>query len=230
MGRASILILGKASQAGSSLRTFLSERDFETTGAQDVEAAIDLVRSTRFDLVLLDLDAPSKTSIRMCQEIRALSHTGIILLAARTTEKDRVEALLAGADDYLTKPFGMSELIARIRAVRRRILVLSCLDSSRISLDGVEIDFDRRSVRAGSHEERLTPKEFDLLRYLATRANQTVSHRDLLNAVWGFDYGTTEHCLRYYIGCLRKKIEPSPNEPKFLLTVPWTGYQLRLPE
>jgi two-component system KDP operon response regulator KdpE len=230
MGQASILILGEASQASSPVRTFLVESGFGITGARDVDAAFNLMRSTRFDLLLMDMDAPNRASIRTCQEIRGLSDMGIILLVGKTTEKDRVEALLAGADDCITKPFGMSELLARIRAVRRRSLVLSQLNCSRISLDRVEVDFDRRCVRVGNREERLTPKEFDLLRYLSTRANQTVSHRDLLKAVWGGDYAATDHCLRYYIGCLRKKIEASPSEPKYLLTVPWVGYRLLLPE
>ena len=228
MEQRSILIVGSSSQMDGPLRNTLVERGFRVAGASDVQEGIELIRSTRFDLLLLDV--PDKAAIRVCQEIRSISDMGIILLATSSAEKDMVEALLSGADDYLTKPFSNSKLLARIRAVLRRISVVSRSECSRISLDGVEVDFDRRRITVGCKEERLTPKEFDVLRYLASRANQTVGHRELLQAVWGLDYGTTEHCLRHYVGKLRKKIEASPNQPKYLLTVPWVGYHLRLPE
>jgi two-component system KDP operon response regulator KdpE len=230
MSQGSILILDNDPQIRRVLMTSLVGEGFEVSGTPDREAAIDLIHSTRLDLLLLDLDVPDGAAIRICREVRALSDIGIIRLAASTAERDKVNTLLAGADDYLTKPFNMAELLARIRVVLRRRAVLSGLECSRIQLDDLDIDFDKRRVRVGDREKRLTPKEFNVLRYLAARANKTVGHRELLQAVWGIDYGSREQCLRGCIGRLRKKIEVSPNEPKYLLTFPWVGYQLRLPE
>jgi two-component system KDP operon response regulator KdpE len=212
------------------LRTALIEKGFGVTEACEIEAAADLLRTTRFDLLLLNLDVPVNAGIRMCQEIRMISDTGIILLGASTAERDMVDALMAGADDYLAKPLSMAALLAHIRAVLRRSSDISRLECRNISLDGVEVDFERRRVRVGNREERLTPKELAVLRYLAVRANRTVGHRELLQAVWGFEYGSSEQCLRGYIAKLRKKVEASPNHPKYLLTVPWVGYRLRLPK
>ena len=230
MSQGSILILGNAPQIRRVLMAGLVGEGFEVSGARDREAVVDLIHSTRFDLLLLDLDAPDGAAIGTCREIRALSDMGIIRLAGSTAERDKVDTLLAGADDYVTKPFSMPELLARIRVVLRRRAVLSTPECSRLHLDDLEIDFDRRRVRVGDREERFTPKEFNVLCYLAARANKTVSHRELLQAVWGIDYGSREQCLRGCIGRLRKKIEVSPNQPKYLLTFPWVGYQLRLSE
>jgi two-component system KDP operon response regulator KdpE len=226
----SILVVNNDPQIRRALLTRLVGDGFEVCGTQNCEGAIDLIHSMRFDLLLLDLDASDGAAIRICREIRALSDMGIIRLAASTTERAKIDTLLAGADDYLTKPFNMPELLARIRVVLRRRAVLSGLECSRIHLDGLDIDFDKRCVRVGDREERLTPKEFDVLSYLAARANKTVGHRELLQAVLGIDYGGREQCLRGCIRRLRKKIEVSPDQPKYLLTFPWVGYQLRLPE
>jgi two-component system KDP operon response regulator KdpE len=230
MGQASILILGALPATDREMRGALIEAGFGITDARNVEDAMELVRCTKFDLLLLNLDLPVSAGIRICQEIRTLSGLGIILLAPSTAERDMVEALLAGADDYLSKPLRIPELLARIRAVLRRSSDISRLECNRLRMDGVEVDFVRRRVRVGNREERLTPKEFDVLRYLAIRANKTVGHRELLQAVWGFEYGSTEQCLRGCVAKLRKKIEPSPNQPKYLLTVPWVGYRLLLPD
>ena len=231
MSQGSILILDNDSHVRRLLMTSLVGEGFEVSVARDREAAIDLIHYTRFDLLLLDLDAPDGAAIGTCREIRALSDMGIIRLAASTAERDKVDTLLAGADDYLTKPFNMPELLARIRVVLRRRAVLAGLEQCRrIHLEDLDIDFDKRRVRVGDQEKRLTPKEFAVLRYLATRANKVVGHRELLQAVWGLDYGSREQCLRGCIGRLRKKIEISPNQPKYLVTFPWVGYQLRLQE
>jgi two-component system KDP operon response regulator KdpE len=230
MSQGSILILGNDPQIRRVLMTSLVGEGFVVSGRRDREAAIDLIHSVRFDLLLLDLDAPDGAAIGTCREIRALSDMGIIRLAASTTERDKVDSLLAGADDYVTKPFNMPELVARIRVVLRRRAVVAGLECSHIHFEDLDIDFDRRCVKVGDREKRLTPKEFNVLCYLAARANKTVGHRELLQAVWGIDYGGREQCLRGCIGRLRKKIEVSPNQPKYLLTFPWVGYQLRLPE
>jgi two-component system KDP operon response regulator KdpE len=152
------------------------------------------------------------------------------MLTVRNTESDIVEALDAGADDYVTKPFGARELLARIRAALRRAATTIENSVREIRLGDVTIDFSSRQVRARDEEVRLTSKEFDLLSYFATHPNKTITHRELLQAVWGPDYGDEQEYLRVFINRLRKKIERSPKNPKYLLTEPWVGYRLRLPE
>jgi two-component system KDP operon response regulator KdpE len=218
------LILDNDPRARRALRAMLVEDGFEITDTHDGAAAIGLARSTRFDLLLVDIDAPGKIGIKTCREIRALSGMGIILLAASGAERDKVDALLAGADDCVTKPLNMPELLARIRAVLRRT-ALSSPKCSHIELNDLEVDFDLRRVKVCGREKRLTPKEFCVLHFLVARANKIVACRELLHAFWGPDYEGTEQCLRDCISRIRKKIEPSPNQPRYLLTVPWVGYR-----
>ncbi len=229
MNHGSILVSDNDPQIRRLLQTSLAGEGYEVSSTRDCEAAIDLIHSSRFDLLLLGLDVPSRAAIRTCQEVRAHSDMGIILLARSPAEGHKVDTLLAGADDYLTKPFSMPELLARISVVLRRRTVLSGIESGPMHLDDLQIDFDKRRVRVGDREERLTPKEFEVLRYLAARANRVVGHRELMQAVWGIDYDSREQCLRGCIARLRKKIETSPKQPKYLVTVPWVGYELRLP-
>jgi two-component system KDP operon response regulator KdpE len=232
MSQPSILLLGNASPINPAVRTTLVERGFRVAGAWDwdVGDAVDLMYFSKFELALLNLDTPCNTSVRACREIREHSDMGIILLSASTAERDKIDALQAGADDYVTKPFEVPELLARIRAVLRRSSVPSDPKSGRIQLDDLEIDFETRRVRVRGRKERLTPMELDLLRYLLTRANKTVAHLELLQAVWGIEFESTDHCLRGCVARLRRKIEASPNQPKYLLTEPWVGYRLQLPK
>ena len=148
------------------------------------------------------------------------------MLTVRDSESDKVAALDAGADDYVTKPFNTPELLARIRAALRRTPLSQESALKRLTLGRVEIDFDARQVTAKSGRVRLTPKEFDLLRYLATHPNKAITHRELLQAVWGPDYGDEVDYLRVTINQLRKKIEAHPGKPAYLLTEPWVGYRL----
>ena len=150
------------------------------------------------------------------------------MLTVRDAEADKVEALDAGADDYVTKPFNPPELLARIRAALRRTPSMHG-PTGRMALGAVQIDFDAREVTARDRKVRLTPKEFELLRYLVAHANKTVSHRELLQAVWGPDYGDQVDYLRVFVNQLRKKIEPTPSQPTFLVTEPWVGYRLNVP-
>ena len=148
----------------------------------------------------------------------------------RNTEQDKVAALDAGADDYVVKPFSTPELLARIRAALRRSPTAPEAGPPRLSLKEVEIDFQSRRVTMHGREVRLTPKEFDLLRYLTNHPNKTIPHRELLQAVWGPDYGEELEYLRVFVNQLRKKIEPQPAKPRYLLTEPWVGYRFCLPE
>ena len=177
------------------------------------------------DLVLLDLNMPGMGGLDTCRELRAFSEVPVIILSVRNSEQDKVAALDAGADDYVTKPFGMQELLARIRAALRRAPSPPEGAPGMFRSEDLEIDFAARRVRLKDGEVRLTPKEFDLLRYLVAHAGKPVPHRELLQAVWGPDYGDETEYLRVFINQLRKKIEPNPSHPRFVLTEPWVGYR-----
>ncbi len=229
MSAGRILVVDDDPQIRRVMRVTLSGQGYEVDDAKDGDAALLKLRDERFDLVLLDMNMPGMAGLEACREIRAQSDIAIIMLTVRDTETDKVEALDAGADDYVTKPYNPPELLARIRAALRR--TPSMLEpSGRMFLGGVEVDFDARQVIAAGKSVRLTPKEFELLRYLVAHANKTVSHRELLQAVWGPDYGDQVDYLRVFVNQLRKKIEPKPSAPVFLLTEPWVGYRLNLPD
>jgi two-component system KDP operon response regulator KdpE len=162
--------------------------------------------------------------------IRSASEVAIIMLTVSNTEKDKVEALDAGADDYVTKPFSTPELLARIRATLRRLpQVPDDTELRQLTLKGVEIDLSSRQVTVRGRTSRLTAKEFDLLSYLLIHPNKTIAHRELLQAVWGPDYGDELEYLRVFVNRLRKKIEPDPSKPHFLVTDAWAGYRFHLP-
>jgi len=150
------------------------------------------------------------------------------MLTVRNSEQDKVAALDAGADDYITKPFGTPELLARIRAALRRLPALQSTEEESILLEGVEINLATRRVISKGQEVRLTPKEFELLRYLVANPNAPISHTKLLQAVWGPDYGDQVEYLRVFVNQLRKKIEPDPAHPRYLLTEPWVGYRFSM--
>ena len=163
--------------------------------------------------------------LETCRAIRGGSEVPVIILSVRSNEKDKVAALDAGADDYVTKPFGIEELLARIRAALRRSPASSEGGPRTFSAVDLEIDFEARTVRVRSKYVRLTPKEFDLLRYLVAHAGKPVTHRELLQAVWGPDYGDEPEYLRVFINQVRKKIEANPAHPKHIVTEPWVGYR-----
>jgi two-component system KDP operon response regulator KdpE len=188
------------------------------------------IRSEKYDLVLLDVNMPGISGVQACREIRLGSDLPIIMVTVRGAERDKVQALDAGADGYLTKPFSVSELLARIRAVLRRTTFPAEMENTLLKLGDVEIDFEARRINTNGRQIRLTTKEFDLIFYLAAHANRTITHRELLQEVWGPDYGGEQEYLRVFVNRLRKKIELSPSSPKYLLTEPWVGYRLELPE
>jgi len=181
------------------------------------------------DLLIVDINMPGISGFEVCREIRETSDVPIIMLSVRNSERDKVRALDAGADDYVVKPFGMQELLARIRANLRRSL--HDPDQEKLSFQSADlaVDFARRTVTARGREVRLTPKEFDLLHHLVSHPDKAIPHRELLQAVWGPDYGEETEYLRVFVNQLRKKIEPKPAQPKYLLTEPWIGYRFRPP-
>src|SRR5580765_756143 len=211
------------------MRVTLTGQGYEVDDAKSGEAALEKLRDERFDLVLLDMNMAGMGGLETCRAIRDQSEIAIIMLTVRDTEADKVEALDAGADDYVTKPYNAPELLARIRAALRRTPWTQG-PTGRLTLGAVVIDFDTREITARGRRVRLTPKEFELLRYLVGHANKVLSHRELLQAVWGPDYGDQVDYLRVFVNQLRKKIEPKPSNPMFLLTEPWVGYRLHLPE
>ncbi len=219
-----ILVVDDEPQIRRVLRTTLSAQGYEVADVRTGEEALLAIRDQRFDLLLLDVNMPGMGGLETCRQIRASSEVAILMLTIRDAEGDKVTALDAGADDYITKPFSIPELLARIRAALRR-LPTPVAEAQVVRLEGVEIDLASRRVRKGAQELRLTPKEFDLLHYLLANPNVPIPHTKLLQAVWGPDYGDQVEYLRVFMNQLRKKIEPDPSKPRYLLTEPWVGYR-----
>ena len=230
MSAGHILVVDDEPQIRRVMRTTLIAQGYEVSDARTGEAALDLLRSEKYDLMLLDVNMPGISGVQTCREIRLGSDLPIIMITVRDTERDKVQALDAGADGYLTKPFSVSELLARIRAVLRRTSFPAGMEDAHLKLGDIEIDFEARRIISGGKQLRLTTKEFDVLFYLAAHANKTIKHRELLREVWGPDYGDEQEYLRVFVNRLRKKIEASPSSPKYLLTEPWVGYRLELPD
>ncbi|HMS38731.1 MAG TPA: response regulator transcription factor [Pyrinomonadaceae bacterium] len=204
-------------------RSFLAHR-YDVRTASDGEAALDLFHDFHPDLIITDLQMPEMNGIQLCREIRKLSEIPIIVLSVKGEEKTKVEALDAGADDYVTKPFGIDELLARVRATLRRAPTDKREDSIFENGD-FSIDSAIHKVSVRGEEVHLTPKEFELLTYLAKNDNKVLTHRNLLTAVWGGNFIEQTEYLRVFVGNLRKKIEPNPAKPQYILTEPWVGYR-----
>jgi two-component system KDP operon response regulator KdpE len=219
-----ILVVDNEPQIRRIMRTTLTGAGYEVDDAKTGEEALEKVREYRPELVLLDINMPGMGGLATCKAIRAGANVAIIMLTVRDSEADKVEALDAGADDFVTKPFSTPELLARIRAALRRLPV-SPSSPARIRVGQLEIDFTARTVASGARPAHLTPKELDLLRYLTQHANEAVAHRELLQAVWGPDYGDQVDYLRVFIKNLRKKLELNPEHPEYITTEPWVGYR-----
>lgn len=230
MSAGRILVVDDEPQIRRVLRTGLIGAGYEIADVRTGEEAIERLRIEPCDLVLLDMNMQGMGGLAACREIREFSEAPIIVLTVRNDERDKVEALDAGADDFVTKPFSMPELLARIRAALRRSPLVSDAAPQIVHFGNAEIDFASRCLTVKGQTVRLTPKEFDLLRYFLTHPNKTISHRELLQAVWGPDYGDQVEYLRVFVKQLRKKLEPIPEKPDFILTEPWVGYRFRLPE
>jgi two-component system KDP operon response regulator KdpE len=230
MSGAKILVVDDEPQIRRMMRATLTSSGHQVDEARTGEEALEKFREFQPDLVLLDLNMPGIGGLEACKSIRAGSDVPIIILTVRNTEKEKVEALDAGADDYVSKPFGMQELLARIRAALRRAPSSAESGPQSFVSEDLEIDFAGRRVRVHDKNVRLTPKEFELLRQLVAHGGKPVPHRELLQAVWGPDYGDETEYLRVFINHLRKKIETSPAQPKYILTEPWIGYRFAMPE
>jgi two-component system, OmpR family, KDP operon response regulator KdpE len=220
-----ILVVDDDPQIRRVMKATLVGHNYEVIEARTGEDALRLLPEEMPNLVLLDLNMPGMGGLETCRQIRAGSDIPVIILSVRNTEKDKVAALDAGADDYVTKPFGIEELLARIRAALRRSPLSAEGGPRGFTAPDLEIDFEARRVRANGKEVRLTPKEFEVLRYLVAHAGRPVTHRELLQAVWGPDYGDEPEYLRVFINQVRKKIELNPGKPKYVLTEPWVGYR-----
>jgi two-component system KDP operon response regulator KdpE len=224
-----ILVVDDEMSIRRALHTTLSKLGFETVEAARGEEALSLVRTNPFDAVLLDINMPGMTGIDTCRNMRRLSsRIPILMLTVRDREDDKVEALDAGADDYITKPFQLRELTARIRAAMRwaKIPVLRQEDESpAFHVGDIELDPVRRTVKKANHLVHLTPKEFELTHELMTYAGRPIPHSRLLNSVWGAGYGEELEYLRTFMHQLRKKLEDDPANPKYLLTVAHFGYR-----
>ena len=231
MSAGRILVVDDEPQIRRIMRTALAGTGYEVDDAKTGEEALEKVRDFRPDLVLLDINMPGMGGLAACRAIRADTSIAIIMLTVRNSEKDKVDALDAGADDFVTKPFSTPELLARIRAALRRVPVSPQSAMARIRVGQLVIDFAARTVGKGGTITHLTPKELDLLRYLTQHANEAVSHRELLQAVWGPDYGDQVDYLRVFVKNLRKKVELNPEHPEYITTEPWIGYRFNgLPE
>jgi two-component system, OmpR family, KDP operon response regulator KdpE len=230
MGEGRILVVDDEPQIRRVMRATLVTEGYEVEDARSGDDALDRLHSEKYDLVLLDINMPGITGIETCRQIRLVSDVSIIMMTVRDLESDKVAALDVGADDYVTKPFSMPEMLARIRATLRRTVFSAASGVGTLRIGEVEIDFRARRLTANGKPIRLSAKEFDLLSYLASHPNRAIPHEELLHAVWGPDYGEEREYLRVFINRLRKKIEPSPQDPQYLLKEPWIGYRLKLPE
>jgi two-component system, OmpR family, KDP operon response regulator KdpE len=219
-----ILVVDDESQITRVLRTSLSSHGYDIRVANDGETALEIMKDWTPDLVITDLAMPNMDGLELCRRLRAKTQIPIIVLSVRGEERTKVQALDAGADDYVTKPFGMEELLARVRAnFRRAGTKESELDP--IDVGDFKIDPGARTVSVKERPIHLTPKEFDLLAYMARHAGKVVTHRALLAAVWGGESTEQVEYLRVFVGQLRKKLEPEPNSPRYIMTDPWVGYR-----
>jgi two-component system KDP operon response regulator KdpE len=222
-----ILVVDDEPQLARVLRTGLKTHGYDVRVAADGVSALETFGDWRPDLVVTDLAMPNMGGLELCRRLRQLSQLPIIVLSVRGEEKTKVEALDAGADDYVTKPFGMDELLARVRAQLRRAQTSAVNEApSAVLEDGdFRIDLEARGVSVRGGEVHLTPKEYDLLVYFVRHAGKVLTHRTLLGAVWGGNYTEQGEYLRVFVGQLRKKIELDPSNPRYLLTEPWVGYR-----
>jgi len=224
MSAGRILVVDDEPQIRRIMRETLTAAGYEVDDARNGLDALEKFRDFRPDLMLLDINMPEMDGVEVCKAIRRDSNVAIIMLTVRKSDADKVAALDAGADDFVAKPFSTPELLARVRAALRRVPVASAAPA-KLQFGRLTIDFEARTVARSGIRSHLTPKELDVLRYLTHRAGQAISHRELLQAVWGPDYGDQVDYLRVVVKNLRKKIEVTPDHPHYIRTEPWVGYR-----
>jgi two-component system KDP operon response regulator KdpE len=222
-----VLVVDDEPQIVRGLRVVLRNAGFHVDSAGTKEEALDALSHRPPDAVLLDLVLPDGSGVDVCREVRSWSHVPIVVVSAVGDEREKVRALDAGADDYITKPFGSQELTARLRAVLRRTADVGT--SPAIEIGDLVIDLPDRRVRRGDEDIHLTPLEFDLLRVLAQNRGRLVTHRQLLQEVWGPSYGDETHYLRVHVAHIRAKLERDPARPRYVITEPGVGYRLAEP-
>lgn len=221
---ARILVVDDEAQIRRSLRVNLERRGYSVETAEDGEQAIRFFANRRPDILILDLVMPGMNGVEVVRQVRAASAVPIIVLSVLGDEQHKVEALETGADDYMTKPFGTEELLARIRSLLRR--AAGAKDASPVFVSGgLSVNFDRREVVVDGQPVRLTPMEYDLLNYMIQHHDKVLTHRMLLQEVWGQAYVDQAQYLRVFVGRLRKKLEKNPTRPRFIVTDPGVGYR-----
>jgi two-component system KDP operon response regulator KdpE len=227
MDKKSILIVDDDPAILRLLSTNLKARGYEIFTATNGEESLDAVQKDFIDLIILDLMMPKIDGVEVCRRVREWSDVPIIILSARGDENDKVKCLELGADDYLTKPFGIAELMARIKtAFRHRGDPTVSPAQSSFTYDGLEINFAKRRVTVSGKEITLTPTEFALLQHLAVNSDKVLTHNMLLQSVWGNEYSSEKEYLRVFVGRLRRKLEPDPKNPKYIQTIPGVGYHM----
>ncbi len=221
-----ILIVDDEQEITFVLRSGLTKHGYQVRAAGEGEAALDLFHAWNPDLVITDLAMPNMNGLKLCQRLREISTVPIIVLSVKGDEATKIEALDAGADDYLTKPFGMGELVARVRATLRRSPE-AAQDGKIINEGDFHVDIETRGVQVAGKDVRLSPKEFDLLVFFILHSGKVLTHRTLLAKIWGGDYTDQTEYLRVFVRHLRKKIEADPAKPRYILTEPWIGYRFQ---
>ena len=220
-----ILVVDDESQITRVLRTSLSSQGYDIRVANDGETALEIMKDWTPELVITDLSMPNMDGLELCRHLRLKSRVPIIVLSVRGQERTKVDALDAGADDYITKPFGIEELLARVRASLRRVPVNEGNQPTLIEIGDFRIDLPAHKITVRENEVHLTPKEFDLLVYLARHSGKVITHRALLTAIWGGQNSEQVEYLRVFVGQLRNKLEPDTASPRYIVTEPWVGYR-----
>lgn len=223
--RRKVLVVDDEAQITRTLRHSLAAHGYDVRTASDGVSALDTFHDWRPDMIITDLQMPEMDGIEFCREIRKLSQLPLIVLSVRGEERTKVKALDAGADDYVTKPFGIEELLARVRAALRRSPEASGETETMLEDGDFHIDLSTREVRVKDESIHLTPKEFDLLVFLFRNRNKVVTHRAILATIWGGSSVEQTEYLRVFVGQLRKKVEDDPSEPRYIRTEPWVGYR-----
>lgn len=220
-----VLVVDDEAQITRVLRHSLTAHRYDVRTAADGLSGLDTFKDWHPDLIITDLQMPEMDGIELCREIRKVSTLPIIVLSVRGEEKTKVQALDAGADDYVTKPFGIDELLARVRAALRRSPEVNDETETKLDDGDFTIDLATREVSVAGVSIHLTPKEFDLLVFLFHNRNKVVTHRAILTAIWGGNFTEQTEYLRVFVGQLRKKIEKDPSQPRYVRTEPWVGYR-----